>query len=106
VAVLTPRLSSYWIDLVTPAPASLARPLAEGLSSRLVCAEDRIRSLIPVELLDCRRAIRAAIADTRTPSGGTGAGGETVEHDEATIIPGDPDWICRREASRAHRRRR
>ena len=31
VPVLTPRLSSYWIHLVTPVPASLARPLAEGL---------------------------------------------------------------------------
>lgn len=106
VPVLTPRLSSYWIDLVTPAPASLARPLAEGLSSRLVCADDRIRSLIPVELLDCRSAIRAAIADSRPLSGGTGASGETGEHDEATIIPGDPEWICRRETSRARRRRR
>ena len=33
VPVLTPRLSSYWIHLVTPVPASLARPLAEGLAN-------------------------------------------------------------------------
>jgi uncharacterized protein YbjT (DUF2867 family) len=31
VPVLTPRLSSYWIHLVTPVPAAIARPLAEGL---------------------------------------------------------------------------
>jgi uncharacterized protein YbjT (DUF2867 family) len=33
VPVLTPRLSSYWISLVTPIPAALARPLTEGLKS-------------------------------------------------------------------------
>ena len=33
VPVLTPRLSSYWIHLVTPVPASLAQPLAEGLAN-------------------------------------------------------------------------
>nr|NIS39947.1 DUF2867 domain-containing protein [Desulfuromonadales bacterium] len=36
VPVLTPRLSSYWIHLVTPVPAALARPLAEGLRNRVV----------------------------------------------------------------------
>ena len=34
VPVLTPRLSSYWVDLVTPIPASISRPLIEGLAQR------------------------------------------------------------------------
>ena len=55
VPVLTPRLSSYWIHLVTPVPASLARPLAEGLSNPVLCQEQRLATLIPQELLDCRR---------------------------------------------------
>jgi uncharacterized protein YbjT (DUF2867 family) len=92
VPVLTPRLSSYWIDLVTPAPASLARPLAEGLSSRLVCGEDRIRRLVPVELLDCRSAIRAAIPGRRPLSSETGGAEGTGGQDEAKILPGDPEW--------------
>jgi uncharacterized protein YbjT (DUF2867 family) len=37
VPVLTPRLSSYWVDLVTPIKASIARPLVEGLRSETVC---------------------------------------------------------------------
>ena len=37
VPVLTPRLSSYWIHLVTPVPAALARPLAEGLRNPVLC---------------------------------------------------------------------
>jgi uncharacterized protein YbjT (DUF2867 family) len=93
VPFLTPRLSSYWIDLVTPAPASLARPLAEGLSSRLICLEDRIKELIPAELLDCRRAIRAAIRHSRwdfSDDAGSRPGGAPPE--EGTLR-GDPDWV-------------
>ncbi len=61
VPVLTPRLSSYWIHLVTPVPASIARPLAEGLSNPVVCQEDRIRKIVPQELFDARMAIRLAL---------------------------------------------
>ena len=36
VPVLTPRLSSYWCSLVTPVPASIARPLIEGLRNEVI----------------------------------------------------------------------
>ena len=61
VPVLTPRLSSWWIHLVTPVPKSLARPLAEGLRNRVVCKDNRIRDIIPTELLTVRQAIRRAL---------------------------------------------
>lgn len=61
VPVLTPALSSYWIHLVTPVPASIARPLAEGLSNPVICRENRIRDIIPQDLLTCREAIRLAL---------------------------------------------
>jgi uncharacterized protein YbjT (DUF2867 family) len=61
VPVLTPRLSSYWIHLVTPVHASLARPLTEGLKNPVVCRENSIRSIIPQELLSCREAIGLAL---------------------------------------------
>jgi uncharacterized protein YbjT (DUF2867 family) len=93
VPFLTPRLSSYWIDLVTPAPASLARPLAEGLSSRLLCLEDRIRGLIPVDLMDCRSAIRAAIRQSRWDFfDGAGSDAAGAPPEEGTL-PGDPEWV-------------
>ncbi len=47
VPVLTPRLSSYWVDLVTPIPASISRPLIEGLRSEVVCSNDRAREIFP-----------------------------------------------------------
>ncbi len=36
VPVLTPRLSSYWVSLVTPVPSGIARPLVEGLRNEVV----------------------------------------------------------------------
>jgi uncharacterized protein YbjT (DUF2867 family) len=49
VPVLTPRLSSLWLHLVTPVNASVARPLVEGLRTRTVARETRIRKLVPFE---------------------------------------------------------
>jgi len=61
VPLFSIRLSSYWIHLVTPVHASLARPLAESLRNRMVCGESRIRSIIPQELLTPRQALRVAL---------------------------------------------
>lgn len=65
VPVLTPRLSSYWIHLVTPYPSYIARPLAEGLKNKVVCRENRIRAILPQSLQSCRDAIRAAVSDIK-----------------------------------------
>jgi uncharacterized protein YbjT (DUF2867 family) len=91
VPVLTPRLSSYWIHLVTPVPASIARPLAEGLRNEVVCRDHRIRELIPQELLDCRTAIRLALENSqrRMESRWTGAG-QTPPVEWA--LEHDPQW--------------
>ncbi|MBI9082822.1 MAG: SDR family oxidoreductase [Desulfobacterales bacterium] len=61
VPVLTPRLSAQWIHLVTPVPAALAQPLAEGLAVPVVCREHRIRELIPLRPTPCREAIGTAL---------------------------------------------
>lgn len=39
VPVLTPRLSSLWIGLVTPVDAGVAKPLIEGLSTETVVSD-------------------------------------------------------------------
>jgi uncharacterized protein YbjT (DUF2867 family) len=85
VPVLTPRLSSYWIQLVTPLNHEIARPLAEGLKNPVVCREDRITRLIPQELLDVRESIRSALSSI------AGRGVETT-WSMAGPMPGDPDW--------------
>ena len=39
VPVLTPRLSSHWVNLVSPLPIQLARPLIDSLTSDVVVAD-------------------------------------------------------------------
>ena len=62
VPVLTPRLSSYWLNLVTAVPTSVARPLIDGLKHDLVIdpAADLARS-IPLPLRTYEEAVRAAL---------------------------------------------
>ncbi len=85
VPVLSPRLSSYWIQLVTPLSNRIARPLAEGLKNEVVCRENRIAPLVPQKLLNVREAIHAALSQVES---------QLVETNwsMAGPIPGDPDW--------------
>ena len=85
VPLLTPRLSSHWIQFITPLSSRIARPLAEGLKNEVVCREDRITQLIPQPLLDVREAIRAALSQVKA---------QLVETNwsMAGPMPGDPDW--------------
>jgi uncharacterized protein YbjT (DUF2867 family) len=64
VPVLTPRLSSYWLHLVTPVGAGIARPLIEGLRNATIVRDERIRQLILLELTPFGAAVQAALAKT------------------------------------------
>jgi len=61
VPVLTPKLSALWIHLVTPVPSVIALPLTQGLSLPTICQDDRIRNIIPQELISCEQAIERAL---------------------------------------------
>ena len=62
VPVLTPRLSSYWVVLVTPVEHRLVRPLVEGLREEMV-----VRTPPPPGINDAPRdfdgAVRTALAE-------------------------------------------
>ena len=62
VPVLTPRLSSLWLHLVTPVGAAVARPLIEGLKIPTIAREERLRRLLPFELTTFDEAARSAFA--------------------------------------------
>ncbi|WP_165984222.1 SDR family oxidoreductase [Streptomyces sp. YIM 98790] len=47
VGVLSPRLSSLWIGIVTPLPGPLARPLVESLRHEVVCREHDLTRWLP-----------------------------------------------------------
>jgi uncharacterized protein YbjT (DUF2867 family) len=63
IPFLTPRLSSYWVELITPVKASLARPLIESLKFESVVKENQIRKLIPISLNGFKQAILMAQSD-------------------------------------------
>ena len=61
VPVLTPKLSSYWVWLMTPVTPSISMPLIEGLANEVICRENRIRDLIPFRLTPYDEAVRRAL---------------------------------------------
>jgi len=85
VPVLTPQLSSYWIQFVTPLSHAIGKPLAEGLKNPVVCREDKIQKLIPQPLLTVRDSIRAALIKMAKH-------GVETNWSMAGPIPGDPNW--------------
>ena len=63
IPFLTPRLSSYWIDLITPVKASLARPLIDSLKHESMVKEDSIKKIIPIQLKGFEESIKSAKAE-------------------------------------------
>lgn len=65
VPVLTPRLSSYWLRLVTSVPTNVARALIDGLSQDFIATDRRLRELIPQDLLGFDAAAAEALEADR-----------------------------------------
>lgn len=62
VPVLTPRLSSLWVGLVTPVDAGVARPLIEGMATETVVRDPSGMALLPpIEPTPLREALQAAL---------------------------------------------
>ncbi len=62
VPILSPRLSSWWLTLVTPVQSHVARPLVEGLRTPTVAHDQRLLDLVPRELTPFDEAARTALA--------------------------------------------
>lgn len=62
VPVLTPRLSSLWLGLVTPLYARIGRALIESICHETVVRDDAARQTFAIEPMGVRDAIAAAIA--------------------------------------------
>ncbi|MEF8775000.1 MAG: NAD(P)H-binding protein [Haloarculaceae archaeon] len=61
VPVLTPRLSSYWVWLVTDVDIRVARELIDGLKNPVVVTDDSIRDHIALELTPFDEAVERAL---------------------------------------------
>jgi len=65
VPVLTPRLSSYWIGLVTPIRSGIAKALVTGTRSELFCRDDSARRIFGFEPMGFEQAVRSALQEPR-----------------------------------------
>ena len=61
VPVLTPKLSSYWVNLISPVPARIARPLIEGLRNEVVVRDPAPARIFGVTAATYDEALALAI---------------------------------------------
>lgn len=95
IPVLTPRLSSGWVGLVTPVPYRLARRLVASLKNEVVARDDSIRRLIPDGdggLTPLSRAIELALAKVKDANVDTRWSDASVPGAPSDPLPTDPDW--------------
>jgi hypothetical protein len=69
VPVLSPILSAYWVDPMTPIPSGIAHPLIEGLRNEVVCKDDKIDKYIPIAKTTFAEAVRIAHTEEKTGPG-------------------------------------
>ena len=60
--VLSPRLSSAWLCLLTSTSFPLARALVDSLTHETVCHDAKIREIIPLKLLTYHQAVERALS--------------------------------------------
>lgn len=72
VPVLTPQLSAYWVDLVTPVPSGVAHPLIEGMKNEVVCKESSIDKYVPIDKTPFKDAIKIAFSEEKSGPGISG----------------------------------
>lgn len=60
VPVLTPKLSSLWLNLVTSVPYSLARSLVDSMKVEVICNDNNIKKVVPKKCLTYKEALKLA----------------------------------------------
>ena len=63
VPLLTPRLSSRWLSLVTDVDVQTGRSLIDSMSNEVVVRDDSIRELVPFQPMDYDSAVLAALGE-------------------------------------------
>jgi uncharacterized protein YbjT (DUF2867 family) len=95
VPVLTPRLSSHWVNLITPLPRSLASSLMDSLENDVVCGEHDIAEHIPDPiggLMHYDDAVKVALSRVSEPELHTRWSRFADDDPSAQPLPADPDW--------------
>ena len=72
VPLLTPTLSAYWVDFVTPISSGIAHPLIKGMKNEVVCRDSRIEQYVPIKKIPFEDAVKRAFAEETSGPGVTG----------------------------------
>jgi uncharacterized protein YbjT (DUF2867 family) len=92
VPVLSPWLSSQWVNVVTPVPRALAVPLIESLRNSVVVSESDITRLVPFETLPFDAAVERALASVRDGDVATRWADAAWPDSPSDPLPSDPAW--------------
>ncbi|WP_329024450.1 SDR family oxidoreductase [Streptomyces sp. NBC_00690] len=95
VPVLTPRLSSHWVGLVTPVPHSIARPLTESLRHEVICREHDIAQYVPDapgRPFGFQKALTLALQRVQDANVTTRWSSASLPGAPSDPLPTDPDW--------------
>jgi uncharacterized protein YbjT (DUF2867 family) len=95
VPFFSPGLSSHWVGVITPVPASLGRNLVESLKNTVVCSEHDIARWIPDPpegLLGFEDAARLALQRVKDHEVATRWSSASVPGAPSDPLPTDPDW--------------
>ncbi len=60
IPVLSPKLSSLWLILVTSTSYSLARSLVNSMKNEVICKETKIQDIVPLKRLSYAESLRMA----------------------------------------------
>jgi uncharacterized protein YbjT (DUF2867 family)/membrane protease YdiL (CAAX protease family) len=63
VPLLTPKLSSHWLRLVTDVDTAASRSLIDSMVNEVVVKDDRIRDLVPIRLRTFDEAVTEALEE-------------------------------------------
>jgi uncharacterized protein YbjT (DUF2867 family) len=95
VPLLTPRLSSLWVGLVTPVPGSIARPLVRSLINEVICQESDIKKYLPDPsegLTTFDKAVDLALIRVRDAQVSTRWSSASIPGVPSEPMPSDPEW--------------
>ena len=95
VPVMTPKLSSGWVGLVTPVPYTLAKRLVSSLKNEVVASPSEIRQLVPDPangLTDFKTAVKLALVKIKDAKVDTRWSDASVPGTPSEPLPSDPDW--------------
>jgi len=90
VPVLSPKLSSHWVGLVTPLPTGVAKPLVDSLRNEVIVGDNSYAEQKAGPLLDYRTAVERALSRSNDLVVSTRWSGSTTS--PAQALPGDPSW--------------